>query len=55
LAVSLEWLLEALKRMRRSESPSPEAARQMREGVALAVQLADRLQTGIPGDGPKTA
>ncbi len=55
LAVSLEWLLEALKRMRRSESPSPEAARQMREGVALAVQLADRLQTGIPGDGPKAA
>jgi hypothetical protein len=42
LAVSLEWLL-------------PEAARQMREGVALAVQLADRLQTGIPGDGPKAA
>jgi hypothetical protein len=55
LAVSLEWLLEALKRMRRSESPSLEAARQMREGVALAVQLADRLQTGIPGDGPKAA
>jgi hypothetical protein len=51
LAVSLEWLLQALKRMRRSKSPSPEAARQMCEGVALA----DRLQTGIPGDGPKTA
>ena len=55
MAVSLEWLLDALKRMRRSQTPSPDAARQMREGVALAVQLADRLREGPPGNGPKAA
>ena len=55
LAVSLQWLLDALKRMRGSETPTPEAARQMREGVALAVQLADRLQAGLPDNGPKAA
>jgi hypothetical protein len=55
LAVSLQWLLGALKRMRGRETPTPEAARQMREGIALAVQLADRLQSGLPGDGPKAA
>ena len=41
---NLEWLLDALKKMRRADDPSPESARQMREGVNLAVQLADRLQ-----------
>jgi hypothetical protein len=55
LAVSLQWLLDALKRMRGSETPTPEAARQMREGVALAVQLAERLQAGLPDNGPKAA
>jgi hypothetical protein len=48
LAVSLEWLLEALKRMRRSETPSPEAARQMRERVDLAVQLAAGCRRASP-------
>ena len=44
LAENLGRLLEALKRMRREGSASPHAARQMREGVDLAVKLADRLQ-----------
>jgi len=55
LAASLQWLLDTLKRMRRSETPTPEAARQMREGVALAVEIADRLQGRRPGGGPKAA
>jgi hypothetical protein len=54
LAENLERLLEALHKMRRDRSPSPEAARQMREGVDLAVKLADRLQQN--GDhGPRAA
>lgn len=44
LAENLGRLLEALKRMRREGSESPNVARQMREGVDLAVKLADRLQ-----------
>ena len=44
LAENLERLLEALNTMRRTDDASPEAARQMREGVDLAVKLADRLQ-----------
>ena len=53
LAENLARLLEALKRMRREGSPSPHAARQMREGVDLAVKLADRLQQyDVPG--PRT-
>ena len=48
LAHSLETLLEALKRAQRAEL-QPETAGQMKEGAALAVQLADRLQRlGIP-------
>ena len=44
MAGSLERLLEALKLMRQAEDPSPQAAHQLREGVDLAVMLADRLQ-----------
>ena len=44
MANSLERLLEALKQMRKADDPSPESARQLREGVDLAVKLADRLQ-----------
>ena len=44
LAGNLERLLEALKQMRKADDPSPETARQLREGVDLAVKLADRLQ-----------
>jgi hypothetical protein len=44
LTENLDRLLEALNRMRRSQTASPESARQMREGVDLAVKLADWLQ-----------
>jgi hypothetical protein len=44
LAENLGRLLEALKRMRRDGNATPQTARQMREGVDLAVKLADRLQ-----------
>jgi len=52
---NLEWLLDALKKMRRADDPSPESARQMREGVDLAVQLADRLQQTAEDRGPQVA
>jgi hypothetical protein len=52
---NLEWLLDALKKMRRADDPSPESARQMREGVDLAVQLADRLQQTAQDRGPQVA
>jgi len=45
MAGNLERLLEALKQMRKADDSSPESARQLREGVDLAVKLADRLQT----------
>jgi len=54
LAENLERLLEALNKMRRARSESPEAARQMREGVDLAVMLADRLQQN-GNQGPRAA
>ena len=51
MAESLERLLAALNHMRRANNGTPELARQIREGVDLAVKLADRLQKagGIPG------
>ena len=52
LADHLERLLDALNRMRRANNDSPEAARQIREGVDLAVKLADRLQQNGPGPRP---
>jgi len=52
-AHNLERLLDALNRMRRTNSESPETARQIREGVDLAVKLADRLQQN--GSGPRAA
>jgi hypothetical protein len=52
MADNLERLLKALNEMRQSNSASPEAARQMREGADLAVKLADLLH-GHPG--PKAA
>jgi hypothetical protein len=48
LATQLEGLLEALKQLRSTE-PSPHTARQLREGVDLAVKLADRLQEAVHG------
>jgi hypothetical protein len=44
MAESLEKLLEKLNKLRRSSDIKPDAARQIREGVDLAVKLADRLQ-----------
>lgn len=44
MANTLEMLLEALNNMRKAGGIEPEAARQIREGVDLAVILADRLQ-----------
>ena len=52
LADHLERLLAALNKMRRNNNDSPEAARQIREGVDLAVKLADRLQHN---GGPRAA
>jgi hypothetical protein len=54
LAHSLETLLAALKRVQ-SGDISAETARQMKEGAALAVQLADRLQRLGPVAGPHAA
>ena len=55
LADNLERLLEALNQMRRGNSDSPEAARQIREGVDLAVKLADRLQQNAQLSGAAAA
>ena len=44
MAGKLEMLLEALNKMRQASDVEPQAARQIREGVDLAVKLADRLQ-----------
>ena len=55
MADNLERLLEALNQMRRTSDIKPEAARQIREGVDLAVKLADRLQQNGAHPGPKAA
>ena len=55
LANNLDRLLEALDRLRRSGQSGPRAAAQIREGVALAVGLADRLQQNGAGSGPQAA
>jgi hypothetical protein len=51
VAGNLELLLEKLNRMRGGEVDS-RSARQIREGVSLAVQLAELLQR-IPAPGPE--
>jgi hypothetical protein len=51
LAGNLEFLLEKLNRMRGGEVDS-RSARQIREGVSLAVQLAELLQR-IPAGRPE--
>lgn len=51
---NLERLLEALKQLRATD-PNPATARQLREGVDLAVKLADRLQQTAPGNDPRAA
>jgi hypothetical protein len=49
LAQNLDRLLDALERMRRASEQNADAARQLREGADLAVQLADRLQSSDLG------
>ena len=55
MAQNLERLLAALNDMRKSSDIKPAAARQIREGVDLAVKLADRLQGNYHKPGPKVA
>ncbi len=55
LADNLERLLEALKQMRKTNDTSPELLRQIREGVNLAVKLADRLQQTAQSQDPQAA
>jgi len=50
---NLERLLDALKRLRNAADPGPESARQLREGVDLAVVLAERLQKSVHHRGPQ--
>jgi len=54
MAASLDRLLSVLNHMRREGDDNPERARQIREGVALAVKLADRLQLE-DNSGPRAA
>jgi len=54
LVKNLDRLLEALNKMRKSSDIKPDAARQIREGVDLAVKLADRLQQNAH-NGPQAA
>ncbi|HVV61214.1 MAG TPA: hypothetical protein VHD14_05595 [Pseudolabrys sp.] len=55
LADHLDRLLEALNRARKKTSSDPKHALQIREGVDLAVKLADRLQKDGASPGPKAA
>ncbi len=55
MAQNLDKLLAALTKARQERSRDPEVARQMREGVDLAVLLADRIQREDAGGGPKAA
>jgi len=55
MAQNLDRLLEALNKMRKAADVKPDAAKQIREGVDLAVKLADLLQQNAPNPGPKAA
>lgn len=56
LADSLDVLLATLNRMRNSKQVSdPACARQIREGVELAVKLADLLQAAPDTDSSEAA
>jgi hypothetical protein len=55
LAENLERLLHALNVMRRNGDTDPASARQIREGVDLAVKLAARLQKNEQNSGPRAA
>jgi hypothetical protein len=55
MADNLDRLLEALNKIRRIADVKPEAARQIREGVDLAVKLADLLQQNAQAMGSQAA
>ena len=55
MAESLDRLLALLNQMRRSTDDNPLRARQIRDGVDLAVKLADRLQQNEGKTGPRAA
>jgi len=44
LSQSLEALLAGIKKLRKAPAPSGEGAKQIREGVELAVRLAEIIQ-----------
>jgi hypothetical protein len=51
----LDRLLEALNSARKNINPSPTHARLIKEGVDLAVKLADRLNTKATASGSAAA
>jgi hypothetical protein len=55
LAHNLERLLAALNIMRKNNDNDPVSVRQIREGVDLAVKLADRLHQKNGKSGPRAA
>jgi hypothetical protein len=55
LAHNLEKLLSALNIMRKNNDKDPVSVRQIKEGVDLAVKLADRLHQKDRNPGPKAA
>jgi len=55
LANNLDRLLGALNRMRKTPEADPARAGQIREGVDLAVKLADRLQGNEDSSDPRAA
>lgn len=53
LAQNLDMLLSGMKKLRGRPRPDPGSAKQLREGVELAVRLAELLQAeGVPSHGP---
>lgn len=48
LEQSLEALLAGIKRLRKTPSPNGAGAKQLREGVELAVRLAEMIQNADP-------
>lgn len=55
LAHNLERLLAALNHMRKNNDKDPVSIRQIKEGVDLAVKLADRLHQKDRKPGPRAA
>jgi hypothetical protein len=55
LAHNLERLLSALNHMRKNNNKDPASVRQIKEGVDLAVKLADRLHKKDGGPAPRAA